>query len=105
GSASQSVIVQAVVTAPNGTATAPVASAAQTVAAGASMSFTVDVPVSNPMFWSPSSPSMYTLTASVRVGNATVDDDAVPFGIRTIKYDPDVGFSINGAATKLKGAG
>ena len=48
---------------------------------------------------------MYQLTASVQVGGATVDDDVVPFGIRTIKYDPDAGFSLNGTSLKFKGAG
>ena len=57
------------------------------------------------MLWSPTSPSIYTLTASVRVGSATVDDDVVPFGIRTIKYDADAGFSLNGTSLKFKGAG
>ena len=57
------------------------------------------------MLWSPTSPSIYTLTASVRVGSTTVDDDVVPFGIRTIKYDADAGFSLNGTSLKFKGAG
>jgi beta-galactosidase len=105
GTAAQSVTLQAVVTAPNGTALAPVTSAAQNVPAGMSVNFTVDVPVASPMLWSPTSPSMYTVTASVKAGTTTVDDDVVPFGIRTINYDPDNGFSLNGTATKLKGAG
>ncbi|HXI29577.1 MAG TPA: glycoside hydrolase family 2 TIM barrel-domain containing protein, partial [Vicinamibacterales bacterium] len=105
GTAAQSVTVQAVVTTPGGTALAAVPSAAQSVPGGMSINFSVDVPVSNPMLWGPSSPSMYTLTASVLIGGTAVDDDVVPFGIRTIKYDPDAGFSINGAATKFKGAG
>jgi beta-galactosidase len=41
----------------------------------------------------------------VKAGANTVDDDVVPFGIRTIKYDPDAGFSLNGTGMKLKGAG
>jgi len=48
---------------------------------------------------------MYTLTASVKEGTTTVDDDVVPFGIRTINYDPDSGLTLNGAAIRLKGAG
>jgi len=101
----QSVTVQAVVTTPGGTALAPVESSPLTVNANASTNFAVDVPVSSPMLWSPTSPSMYTVTVNVRVAGTAVDDDVVPFGIRTIKYDPDAGFSINGAATKFKGAG
>ena len=29
----------------------------------------------------------------------------MPFGIRTIKYDADAGFSLNGTSLKFKGAG
>jgi beta-galactosidase len=105
GTAAQSVTVQAVVSTPSGSALAPVSSAAQSVGAGASVDFAVDVPVSSPMLWSPTSPSIYQATVSVKAGSNTVDDDVVPFGIRTIKYDPDAGFSLNGTGMKLKGAG
>jgi len=101
----QSVTVQAVVTAPNGSALAPVASAATNVPANGMTDFAVDVPVSSPMLWSPTSPSLYTVTVSVREGSTTVDDDVVSFGIRTIKYDADAGFSLNGTTLKFKGAG
>src|SRR4029079_9475753 len=105
GTAAQSVTVQAVVSTPSGSALAPVSSAAQSVGACASVDFAVDVPVSSPMLWSPTSPSIYQATVSVKAGSNTVDDDVVPFGIRTIKYDPDAGFSLNGTGMKLKGAG
>jgi beta-galactosidase len=105
GTAAASVTVQAVVTAPNGTALTPVTAAAQSVAAGASVAFSVDVPVSSPMLWSPTSPSLYTATVNVAAGGTVLDDDVVTFGIRTIKFDADAGFSLNGTATKLKGAG
>ena len=104
GTAAQSVTVQAVVTRPERhRAGARARPPRQNVAAGASVNFTVDVPVSSPQLWSPTSPSMYQLTASVRVGSATVDDDVVPFGIRTIKFDPDTGFSLNGTSHEVQG--
>lgn len=48
--------------------------------------------------WSPDSPSMYNLRCV-----AENDEINVPFGIRTIKFDPDKGFFLNGVNTKLKG--
>ena len=36
------------------------------------------------------------LTAMAQIGTMVVDDEVIPFGIRTIKYDLDAGFSING---------
>jgi beta-galactosidase len=104
GTSAQSVTVQAVVTDPAGVRLAPVVSAAQSVGAGASVNYAVDVPVSNPRLWSPSSPSMYQLAASVVVGGNPIDDDVVPFGIRTIRFDPTTGFSLNGVSLKMKGA-
>jgi beta-galactosidase len=105
GTSAQSVSVQAVVSDPTGTRLAPVTSAAQSIAANASVDFAVDVPVTNPRLWSTTSPSMYQATASVLIGGNAVDDDVVPFGIRTIRFDPDAGFSLNGTNLKFKGVG
>jgi beta-galactosidase len=105
GTAAASVSVQATVSDPGGATLAPVTSAAQSIAAGASADFAVDVPVANPKLWSTSTPNMYRLTATVQAGGNTVDDDVVPFGIRTIKFDPDAGLSLNGTGIKLKGVG
>jgi beta-galactosidase len=103
GTTSQSVAVQGNVTDPSGTALAPVTTPAQTIAAGASASFSFDVPVSNPKLWSPDSPSMYQLVTTVQVGGKAVDDDLTPFGIRSLVYDGTIGLSINGKSTKFQG--
>jgi beta-galactosidase len=103
GTTSQSVTVQAVVSDPAGTKLAPVTSAAQSVAAGGSADFAVDVPVANPKLWSTTSPNMYELVTNVAAGGTTLDDDVTAFGIRTIQFDPTAGFSLNGTNMKLKG--
>jgi beta-galactosidase len=59
--------------------------------------------VVRPRLWSPSSPTMYTLRQSVLVGSRQVDDLATPFGIRTIAFDKDRGFLLNGQRVKLNG--
>lgn len=56
------------------------------------------VTVKNAKLWSPDSPSMYNLRCVA--GN---DEINVPFGVRTIKFDPDKGFFLNGVNMKLKG--
>lgn len=56
------------------------------------------VKVKDAKLWSPDSPSMYNLRCV-----AENDEINVPFGIRTIKFDPDKGFFLNGVNTKLKG--
>jgi beta-galactosidase len=103
--AAQGVTVQANVSDPSGTKLAPVTSAAQTIAAGASADFTIDVPVANPQLWSTTTPKMYQLVTNVITGGATVDDDVTPFGIRSITFDPAAGFSLNSVNTKFKGVG
>jgi len=102
GSASASVSVQGIVSDPSGKALAPVAAAAQTIAAGASANFAFDVPVTNPQLWDLKTPNMYQLLTNVQVGGATVDDDVTPFGIREIKYN--AGLTVNGKSVKFQGA-
>ena len=57
----------------------------------------------DPMPWSPSSPSLYTLKTSLLQGKRVVDQVSTSFGIRTISIDPRKGFFLNGKNVKLKG--
>jgi beta-galactosidase len=101
GTSSQSVSVQGVVSPAGGAALAPVTAAAQNIAAGASASFTFDVPVTNPKLWDLTNPNMYQLLTNVQVGGTTVDDDVTPFGIREIKFA--TGMTLNGKSLKFQG--
>lgn len=56
------------------------------------------------MLWSPEQPYLYTMKTSYAVGDGgfyPVDEQKV--GIRSILFDPDRGFFLNGKETKLKG--
>ncbi|MGA9657189.1 MAG: glycoside hydrolase family 2 TIM barrel-domain containing protein, partial [Polyangia bacterium] len=101
GTTSQSVTVQGIVSGPDGTALTPVSAAAQTIAGGASASFTFDVTVANPKLWDPENPNMYSLLTNVQVGGTTVDDDVTPFGIRSLIFNN--GLTLNGKSVKLAG--
>ena len=46
---------------------------------------------------------MYTVRQSILVGGRPVDDLATPFGIRTIAFDKDRGFLLNGQRVKMNG--
>lgn len=59
--------------------------------------------VKAPALWSPDSPNLYTLRAAVLAGGEVTDEQQVRFGIRTILFDADKGFFINGQNVKLKG--
>ena len=62
------------------------------------------LPVDAPMLWSPASPSLYKLRGTVldRAGRA-VDETDTPFGIRSIAFDADRGFLLNGQRVKMLG--
>jgi beta-galactosidase len=101
GTTSQSVTVQGVVTAPDGTALAPVSAPAQTIAGGASAAFTFNVTVANPQLWDLTSPNLYSILINVQVGGTTVDDDYTTFGIRSLVFNG--GLTLNGKAIKIQG--
>jgi beta-galactosidase len=101
GATSQSVTVQGIVSPASGAALAPVSAAAQDIAAGASVTFAFDVPVTSPMLWDLTSPNLYQLLTNVQVGGKTVDDDVTPFGIRDLKFSS--GMTLNGKSLKFQG--
>jgi beta-galactosidase len=63
--------------------------------------FIVDVP--NAHLWSLDDPFLYRLSTTVAVNDAAVDSVTTPFGIRTIKFDKDQGFFLNGKRVEIKG--
>ena len=73
------------------------------VDAGAKRELEQQLAVPTPRRWDPESPSMYTLRQTVVTGGRAVDDVATPFGIRTIHFDKDSGFALNGRRLKLNG--
>ena len=75
----------------------------QTVAPGKTVEFAGEVTVPNARLWDLESPAMYAAKVEVREGNATFDDETVPFGIREARFDADTGFWLNGKNFKIKG--
>jgi beta-galactosidase len=62
--------------------------------------------IANPKLWGPApqqKPNRYVAVTTVRQGNQIVDQYETPFGIRTLKFDPNEGFFINGQHIKLNG--
>jgi beta-galactosidase len=74
------------------------------VAAGSDNTVTRDVlSVSSPELWSPENPELYKLVTTVEDGGKVVDRKETEFGIRTVAFDPDKGFLLNGKPYELKG--
>ena len=65
--------------------------------------FDQNIPVSDPKLWSPESPYLYTAITKLYEGDILIDEKSTRFGIRTIKYEPTIGFSLNGKVRKFKG--
>lgn len=59
--------------------------------------------VNAPQLWSLESPAMHRVVTTIRQGDTIVDRYETPFGIRTIAFDPNKGFFLNGKHVVLKG--
>ncbi|MDR3734596.1 MAG: beta-galactosidase GalA [Acidobacteriaceae bacterium] len=57
----------------------------------------------NPVLWSLANPTLYKAVATVQWGSTNLDSDHTSFGIRTIRFDSDKGFFLNGNPVKIKG--
>ncbi|MDX3245213.1 glycoside hydrolase family 2 TIM barrel-domain containing protein [Streptomyces sp. ME18-1-4] len=62
-----------------------------------------ELTVADPQRWDFTTPYRYTLETELRVAGERTDTYRTPFGIRTFRFDPDEGFHLNGAYTKIKG--
>ena len=56
-----------------------------------------------PQLWSPETPKLYKLVTIVASGGRIVDRVETEFGIRTVGFDADKGFMLNGKPYVLKG--
>ncbi|MEI7981115.1 MAG: beta-galactosidase GalA, partial [Bacteroidota bacterium] len=61
------------------------------------------VSIQNPILWSVEKPYLYRAFAMVKVNGQVTDSIMVRFGIRTIKFDPENGFFLNGENMKIRG--
>ncbi len=73
------------------------------LAAGETRSVENPVTLRWPKLWSPRSPALHSAEVEVLVGEKIVDATAATFGIRTLEFDAEHGFRLNGASIKLKG--
>lgn len=73
------------------------------LAAGRETEASAVLPVPRPRLWSLEDPHLYTLVTTVRQGGTTVDRYETTFGIRTVRWDADQGFFLNGKRVMLKG--
>ncbi|RYY14477.1 MAG: glycoside hydrolase family 2 protein, partial [Cytophagaceae bacterium] len=63
----------------------------------------VRIPVAGAHLWSLETPYLYTLVTRVRQGGQVVDEYKTRFGMRTIRFDANEGFFLNGKHVKITG--
>ncbi len=73
------------------------------LAAGEKAELQQQVQVASPRLWSVEAPTLYALRTEVRDGGRAADAVTTPFGIRSIAYDKDRGFLLNGRRVKMRG--
>lgn len=59
--------------------------------------------VASPSLWDISSPTLYSVEATLIENGAVIDSTATRFGFRTIEYGPSFGFKLNGRKVFLTG--
>jgi len=65
--------------------------------------FVQRIAVPQPKLWSTAAPILYSARQVLRQQNAEADAASTPFGIRSIQFDVDKGFLLNGERVKLNG--
>ncbi|MEE1348259.1 MAG: glycoside hydrolase family 2 TIM barrel-domain containing protein, partial [Bacteroidales bacterium] len=65
--------------------------------------FSGSVDVNEPQLWTPESPYLYSVSASLMLGDKVVDEQVFKTGIRTVAVSKGKGFLLNGKARKIKG--
>ncbi len=59
--------------------------------------------VKNPKMWSIENPNLYRLVTSLVVDGEKTEENEISTGVRTLRFDANEGFFLNGVNTKLKG--
>ncbi|MCI0661465.1 MAG: DUF4982 domain-containing protein [Acidobacteria bacterium] len=71
--------------------------------AGAKETATVRLRLNKPKLWNLKKPALYVAVIGIEQNGSLVDTYETVFGIRTIRFDPDKGFFLNGELIRLNG--
>ena len=78
-------------------------STAFNLASGEKVTLNQDVELFDPKLWDIDSPYLYIAKTYIVSGNETIGNRETRFGVRTIHFDKDKGFFLNGKNMKVKG--
>ena len=88
---------------PSGQPVGKHAAAPGLIAAGAEQSYRQEIVVKRPLLWSLEERNLYKLVTEIQADGQIADRYETPFGIRTVEFDAEKGFLLNGKPVKLKG--
>jgi beta-galactosidase len=86
-----------------GKTVATAASETATIAPGDDFTYAMKTMVTTPALWSCEQPNLYRAVTTFEADGKAVDQDVAIFGIRTLRFDADKGFFLNGKPVKVKG--
>ncbi len=99
----QKVRVLSTVLGPSGETVGRATSSAASIPNGGDNTFEQKIDVKQPQLWSLEDRKLYKLVTELQTENGTVDRYETRFGIRTVAFEAEKGFLLNGKAVKLKG--
>ncbi len=73
------------------------------IAGHKSATFESQLRVARPKLWSLEHPQQYVVVTSIERDGGELDSYQTPFGIRTIQFDPEKGFFLNGEHVRING--
>jgi beta-galactosidase len=103
GKDSQSARVTSTILDPSGKLVGKVATAAASIPKGEEQTYEQTMVVKRPLLWSLEDRNLYKLVTEVSAQGQIVDRYETPFGIRTVEFDAQTGFFLNGKSVKVKG--
>ncbi|MDP4291187.1 MAG: glycoside hydrolase family 2 TIM barrel-domain containing protein, partial [Bacteroidota bacterium] len=86
-----------------GKAVADFNDASAKIVAGGNQVIATTAAVKNPKLWSVEKPNRYVAVTTVEEGGKVIDTYETPFGIRTIQFDANKGFLLNGKHVNING--
>jgi len=87
----------------DGKTVATAESPVKTVPAASTADLSATTKLEHPALWSPDTPHLYTAIVTVETAGRPVDAEPISFGVRTLRFDAEKGFFLNGQPLKIKG--
>jgi len=103
GKGTQNARVFSTILDPSGNVVGKSAATTTSIPEGGEQTYKQQIVVKQPRLWSLEERNLYKLLTEVEANGEIVDRYETPFGIRTVKFDPEKGLFLNGKSVKVKG--